>query len=109
MLTDPHTVEISDTLEGAAGAGAIVVDRAAIIVPQKLASSVAIRQHALGNELAASLNVNVNRERRKAAHFIARKKDCKVVPILLAARGEAVIAGAFPEDGKTKMAHAAFL
>ena len=95
MLLYPVTIELVDAFELPARSRAILVDRAAIVAAQERAAAVAVAQHLLEHDLPIpASNRHITRPRREApALAVALQQHRVVVPVLLAARRDALLKG----------------
>jgi len=64
-------VECRSTFKRPTGGGAVFIDRASIVVAEKLAFSIDVRKHALDHECIIVANRHRFRKRRKPPPFIA--------------------------------------
>jgi hypothetical protein len=74
-----------DTLKSPAAHRAIIVDQAEIVVAQKLAASIDVRQHLLDHAMPRMLDCHVDRKRPEACMFMRLEQHGEFVPILPAA------------------------
>lgn len=98
-------IEESNALELTAGNGPIVVNRAAVIGPEKLASAVDVRQYPLDDDLIAAGNGDIHAPGSELSPLIPFQQHGKLVAVLPATRRHAAIAGARPENGQAKVGH----
>ena len=100
MAADAASVVVLDALELPAGAGAVVVDRAAVVVAEELTAAGDVGEDALiGETTVAGPDRRVDRERGELSDLVILQQRSVRVPLLLAAGGGAEIAGAVAEDG----------
>jgi hypothetical protein len=90
--------ELGRALKYAAGAWPILVNAAAIILAEKLASTVDVRQHALTDDSRVTLKRNVDGKRRELPHLVAAENRGVVMSILLAACGGTPAAGTVTDN-----------
>src|SRR5687767_13464574 len=103
MSADAVGVVVVDALELAAGAGAVVVDRAAVVVAEELATAVDVGEDALVSERAVAVadDGDSDGERRELADLVVLQTRGVGVTVLFAAGGGAEVAGAVTDDGNS--------
>lgn len=100
----PAVMIRAGAFEPAAVDGAVVVDRAAVVVAQEDASAVAVGEDLLDDGDPIARDAGVDREGRELPLLVPFKEDRVIVPVLLAAGGDARGARAGANDGDTEPA-----
>ena len=98
-------IKVLDALKRPARVWSILVDRAAIVLAEKLTPAVGVRQRVFDNHTFAVANRNSRRIRRELPHLVPPQQGVVIVPVLLAARRRTEVAGAFAEDGDADGSH----
>jgi hypothetical protein len=99
-------VKVANALKPPATHRAIVINEAAVIVAEELATAIDVGQDFFNARYSIVMDADVNRIRPEPRVFRFIQKHRELMPILPAAvRAAALAAGAFSEDGQTEITH----